>query len=132
MPKDKSVNNFCSGMIEEFKYKSVDNVLSIFQPNDFMAVVDIKSAYRAVSIHPENKKYMGLRWDLDGKEVYIEDPRLCFGLSMGPMAFNSISNFIFSILTDVYNLQAVNYLDDFIVVSLTEEEAQLEYSDKNP
>ena len=91
MPKDKSVNNFCSGIIEEFKYKSVDNVLSILQPNEFMAVVDIKSAYREVSIHPENKKYMGLRWNLDGKEIYIiEYCRLCFGLSMGPMAFNSI------------------------------------------
>ena len=41
MPR-KSVNNFCTGIIEEFKYKSVDNVLSILQPIDFMAVVDIK------------------------------------------------------------------------------------------
>ena len=98
MPKNKSVKNFCTGIIEEFKYKSVDNVLSILQPNDFMAVVDIKSAYRAISIHPDNKKNLGLRWDIEGKEVYLEDSRLCFGLSLGPMAFNSISNFIYSVL----------------------------------
>ena len=90
-----------------------------------MAVIDIKSAYGAVSIHPENKKYMGLRWDIQGKEVIIEDSRLCFGLSLGPMVFNSISNFVYSILTDVYNLQAVNYLDDFLVLGHTKEEAQL-------
>ena len=89
-----------------------------------MAVIDIKSAYRAVFIHPENKKYMGLRWDIQGKEVFIEDSRLCFGLSLGPMVFNSISNFVYSILTDVYNLQAVNYLDDFLVLGHTKEEAQ--------
>ena len=52
-----------------------------------MAVMDIKSAYRAASVHPQNIKYMGLRWDL---EIYMEDSRLCFDLSMGPMAFNSI------------------------------------------
>ena len=42
------------------------------------------------------------------------------------MAFNSISNFIYSILTDIYNLQAVNYLDDFIVLGHTREEAKLD------
>ena len=124
-PDKKSVNNFCSGIEETFTFKSVENVLALLQPNDFMAVVDIKSAYRAVSIHPENKKYMGLRWDIQGKEVFIEDSRLCFGLSLGPMVFNSISNFVYSILMDVYNLQAVNYLDDFLVLGHTKEEAQL-------
>ena len=85
----------------------MENVLALLQPQDFMAVIDIKSAYRAVSIHPENKKYMGLRWEIQNKEVFIEDSRLCFGLSLGPMIFNSISNFVYSVLTDVYNLQAV-------------------------
>ena len=98
-PDKRSVNNYCSGIKETFTFKSVENVLALLQPNDFMAVIDIKSAYRAVSIHPENKKYMGFRWDIQGKEVFIEDSRLCFGLSLGPMVFNSIS-----ILTDVYNL----------------------------
>ena len=41
MPKNVSVNNFCEGMIEGFIYKSVDTVLAIIQPHDYMAVVDI-------------------------------------------------------------------------------------------
>ena len=108
--------------------------LVLLQPNDFMAVVDTKSAYRAVSIHPDNKKYMGLRWEIEGKEVFIEDSRLCFGLSLGPMAFNSISHFIYSVLTDIYNLQTVNHLDDFIVLGHTKVEAQLaqKYCHKYP
>ena len=124
-PDKKSVNNYCSGIEETFTFKSVENVLALLQPQDFMAVIDIKSAYRAVSIHPDNKKYMGLRWEIQNKEVFIEDSRLCFGLSLGPMIFNSISNFVYSILTDIYNLQAVNYLDDFLVLGHTKEEAQL-------
>ena len=124
-PDRKSVNNYCSGIEETFTFKSVENVLALLQPKDFMAVIDIKSAYRAVSIHPDNKKYMGLRWEIQNKEVFIEDSRLCFGLSLGPMIFNSISNFVYSILTDIYNLQTVNYLDDFLVLGHTKEEAQL-------
>ena len=124
-PDKKSVNNYCSGIEETFTFKSVENVLALLQPHDFMAVIDIKSAYRAVSIHPDNKKYMGLRWEIQNKEVFIEDSRLCFGLSLGPMIFNSISNFVYSVLTDVYNLQAVNYLDDFLLLGHTKEEAQL-------
>ena len=97
----------------------MDDVLAFLQPDDFTAVVDIKS------IHPDNKKYMGLRWDIEGEEVFIEDSRLCFGLSLEPMAFNSISNFVYSVLTDLYNLQAVNNLDDFLVLGHTREEALL-------
>ena len=37
MPRDISVNIFCDNTIEDFQYKSVDNV-------DYMPVVDIKSA----------------------------------------------------------------------------------------
>ena len=124
-PDKKSVNNYCSGIEETFTFKSVENVLALLQPHDFMAVIDIKSAYRAVSIHPDNKKYMGLRSEIQNKEVFIEDSRLCFGLSLGPMIFNSISNFVYSVLTDLYNLQAVNYLDDFLVLGHTKEEAPL-------
>ena len=68
---------------------------------------------------------MGLRWELNDKTIYMEDSRLCFGQSIGPMAFDSISNFVYSVLTDIYNLQAVNYLDDFIVIAHAKVEAQM-------
>ena len=87
-----------------------------------MGIVDIKSAYRAVSIHPSNTKYLGLRWELNGENIYMEDSKLCFGQSMGPMAFDFISNVVYLVLTDI--LQAVNYLDDF-VIDHTKEEAQI-------
>ena len=50
MPRDISVNNYCSDFIEDFQYKSVDHVLAMLQEGYYMAVVDIKSAYRAVPI----------------------------------------------------------------------------------
>lgn len=82
-----------------------------------MSVIDIKNAYRAVSVNPRHVQYQGLRWSLDGKEIYLLDHRLCFGLRCGPFYFNLISNFIYDRLVDLYGIKLVNYLDDYIVIS---------------
>ena len=70
MPLYKYVNNHCDNLIEEFKYKSVDDVLSMLNVHDYLAVVDIKSAYRALSIYLNHRSLLGLRWNLDDKNVY--------------------------------------------------------------
>ena len=98
MPLHDSVNSHCENLIEEFKYKSVENVLSMLNVHDYLAVVDIKAAYRALSIYPDHRPLLGLRWNLDSKEIYIEHGRMCFGLRVGPMQFNKVSEFIYSIL----------------------------------
>ena len=56
---------------------------------------------------------------INGETVFIEDSRLCFGLCLGPSYFDKISGFVYNILADMYNIQAVNYLDDFIVIGAT-------------
>ena len=94
MPLQSSINNHCENLIEEFKYKSVDNFLALLNVHDYLAVVDIKSAYRALSIYPEHRSLLGLRWDSDNNEIFIEDGRMCFGLRVGPMQFNKVSEFI--------------------------------------
>ena len=120
----QSVNSHCDNLIEEFKYKIVDDVLSILNTHDYMAVVDIKSAYRALSIFPGHRSLLGLRWELDNKNISIEDGRMCFGLRVGPMQFNKVSEFIYRILSYLYGIEIVNYLDDFIVIASSKEEAQ--------
>ena len=81
MPRDISVSNYCSEIIEDFQYKSVDHVLAMLQEGDYMAVVDIKSAYRAVPIFPDYRRYHDLKWEINGETVFIEDSRLCFGFA---------------------------------------------------
>ena len=112
MPLHSSINNHCENLIEE--YKSVDDVLAVLNVHDHLAVVDIKYAYRALSIYPEHRSLLGLRWNLDDNNIYIEDGRMCFGLRVGPMQFNKVSEFVYNILSDLYGIQIVNYLDDFI------------------
>ena len=124
MPLHDSVNSHCENLMEEFKYKSVENVSSMLNKHDYLAVVDIKAAYRALSIYPDHRSLLGLRWNLDNKDIYVEDGHMCFGLRVGPMQFNKVSEFIYSILSNLYGIQIVNYLDDFIVVASSKEEAQ--------
>ena len=85
MPRDISVNNYCANIIQEFQYQNVDHVLAMLQEGDYMAVVDIKSAHRAVPIFPDHR-----RWEINGETVFIEDSRLCFGLFLGPSYLDKI------------------------------------------
>ena len=115
-PLGKSVNNFCENLINDFCFKSVDNVVEMLSSNEFMTVVDIKSAYRAVPIKEEHRKFQGFSWPVDGEPRWFVDNRLCFGLRLGPSYFNTISNFVHEILSKKFGLRIVNYLDDFIAI----------------
>ena len=66
-----------------------------------MAVVDIKSACRAAPIFQDHRRYLGLKLEVNGETVYIEDSRLCFGLCLRPSYFDKISGFVFNILADM-------------------------------
>ena len=74
MLKDISLNTFCDNIIEEFhfQYKSVDNVLTMLQEVNYMAVVDSKSACKALPIFPDHRRYLGSEWEINGEYVYIE------------------------------------------------------------
>ena len=115
-PEGRSVNSHCGSLFKEFGYKSVDDVVRLLTWGNFMSVVDIKSAYRAVPIRENHRKYMGFKWNLDGVSRTFVDNRLSFGLRLGPQYFQYISNFVHEILLYNYKIESVNYLDDFIAV----------------
>ena len=81
-PSGESVNNYCGSLFKEFNYKSVDDVVKLLTWGNFMSVIDIKSAYRAVPIREEHRKYMGFQWELDGVLKTFVDNRMCFGLRL--------------------------------------------------
>ena len=118
-----SVNNHCGSLLKDFTFKSVANVVELLQGGEYLSVVDIKSAYRAVPIREEHRTLQGFSWDLEGEKEYYVDNRLCFGLCLGPSYFNRISSFIFDVVSEIFNLKIVNYLDDFLTVSHTLSEA---------
>lgn len=119
-PECLSVNYHCSSLIEPFHFLSIHDVVSLLGPHEYMAVVDIKSAYRAVIMSPFHRKYMGFFWDHDGIENRMfQDNRLCFGLRTGPCNFNLISCFLSDVLRQRHGIRLVNYLDDFLCIGDT-------------
>ena len=118
-PTGISVNYCCDTLLEEFCFKSVADAVSVISGNEFLSVVDIKAAYRAVPIMENHREYQGFMWELDGETNYYVDNRLCFGLRLGPSYFNKISCFIYDIMSNMYGLKIVNYLDDFLIISVS-------------
>lgn len=118
-PEGISVNSNVDSLPLSFQYKSIDDVVDILAKDDYLSVVDIKNAYRSVSINPEHVKYQGIKWCVDGQDMYLSDHRLCFGLRCGPYYFNMISNFVYDKLKEMYGIRLVNYLDDYITLSQT-------------
>ena len=124
-PKHVSVNNSTDSVKLKFSYKSLSNVTDLLQQGDYLATLDIKDAYRAVNIHPSNRKFQGLCCKLlDGKIHLFEDNRLCMGLSSSPFIFSKMSDFVTRCMIREGSNRIVNYLDDFCLLGNSIDEVQ--------
>lgn len=121
-PVGHSVNDSCDDLVLQFTYKSVDSVVALLKKGQFMSVIDIKAAYRAIPIKPSHRPYLGFRWGDGEDEKIFVDNRLCFGLKSGPGFFNLVSELVYEVLTKDCNLTVINYLDDYITINDTLEE----------
>ena len=120
-PSETSVNNHVDEVAVRFNYNSVDDVAAAMEKGDYLSTVDIKDAYRAVSIHPRDRDRQGLHWDFDPRKgsdcTYMKDNRLCMGLASSPYVFSKISDFIVRCAIREGVDRVINYLDDFCIVS---------------
>ena len=124
-PRHVSVNNSTDSVKLKFSYKCLSNVTDLLQQGDYLATLDIKDAYRAVNIHPSNRKFQGLRCKfLDGNIHIFEDNRLCMGLSSSPFIFKIISDFVTRCMIREGSNRIVNYLDDFCLLGSSRDEVQ--------
>ena len=113
LPELKSINNFMSSTAKEFNFRTVDNVIDLITPNCWMASLDIKDAYRTVVVHPDQWKFQGLEWEMNGISKFFTDCRLCFGGASSPYIFSQLSNFLVRCMHRRGMLTVINYLDDF-------------------
>ena len=120
-PEGISINNWMETTAKTFTYNSVDTVAKLVHQGDYLCVVDIKNAYRSVSIHPSHRDFQGLRWTFEQGPVTMVNNRLCFGCKCGPYIFDSISNVIAEVAQSQMQGYVVNYLDDFVIVAESEE-----------
>ena len=113
-PTGQSVNTYASK--DHCKYESIQDALSIIQPGWFMAIVDLKSAYRSVHIRPMDHAITRLQWKFhnDSGPIIMCYTRLPFGARKSPAIFNQITQAVSrSLCRNGHHV--VVYLGDFFV-----------------
>ena len=114
-PEGCSVNDGICSEWCSLSYMSVDDVAAEIVSlgrGAQMAKFDLKSAYRNVPVHPDDRWLLGMLWD---DQLFI-DAALPFGLRSAPMIFNAVAE----ALAFIIRLKGVrglgHYLDDFVIV----------------
>lgn len=120
-PKGSSVNQYTGEVFSTFSFVKMAEVLQNVKPSIYMATVDLKSAYRSVLVHPSNRTFFGLKWNIQGKEVHLVDNFVCFGARVAPACFNRLTDAV-SRMMGKRGYICQNYLDDFICYGLSYEE----------
>lgn len=114
-PIGYSINAHMNNTASDFKYQTVDYVTELMEHHDYSASVDIASAYRSISIAPNHRTCLGIRWNVEGESKYLMDTRLCFGIRCAPFIFTQISNFVVRAMARRGFPKIACYLDDYII-----------------
>ena len=104
---------------EHFQMESIKTLRSLLRPNDWMARLDLKSAYLHVPIHPEHRPYLDF-FHLGKRYRYRCLP---FGLSCAPRVFTKLLKPVVAHLRS-QGVRLVIYLDDLLIIGDTESHLQ--------
>ena len=113
-PDGASVNDGISSALTSIHYSSVDDAVQRIQElgsGTRMAKLDLKSAYRLVPVHPDDRLLLCTLW---GDAVYM-DTALPFGLSSAPKIFSAVADALLWVMQGKGAKWVLHYLDDFIL-----------------
>ena len=114
-PPGGSVNDGISSHLCSLQYTSVDRVANVacsMGRGALMAKLDIKSAYRLLPVHPDDRPLLGIRWQ---GRVYV-DGMLPFGLRSAPKIFTAVADALEWCLRQSGVQEIDHYLDDFVTI----------------
>ena len=108
-----------------FTYQTVQQAAASIQRGDYLAKVDLASAYRSVNIHPDDHQLAGLAWDFGGgSPTYLIDKRLMFGARLSASIFNTLSQAVCRFMAREGYPHITGYLDDYLIRGATKQECQ--------
>ena len=123
-PEGLSVNCYTSSTFLSFSYVCCDDAISLMSPGCWMSCVDLQSAYRSVTIHPDDWKYCGLEWDFGDGPVLLIDQCISFGQRSVPFFFPCMTDFVSRRMGSL-GFNCSSYLDDFFLVEQSQEKCTL-------
>ena len=112
-PDGKSVNDGIERSLCSLQYEKVESVAKHVYAlgiGALMAKTDVKSAFRIVPVHPDDRLLLSMEWD--GK--FYVDATLPFGLRSAPKIFNTIADALECICKYNGISSLWHYLDDYI------------------
>ena len=115
-PEGGSVNDGISPDLCSLSYISVDDAARAVVRTGrgaLLAKVDIKSAYRMVEVHPEDRLLLGMQFD----GLLFVDSVLPFGLRSAPKIFNALADALEWTVRQAGVGTVFHYLDDFLIVA---------------
>ncbi len=114
-PEGASVNDGISENLSSLTYVGVQDAvrgIARMGRGTVMAKVDVKSAYRNVPVHPDDRQLMGMWW----RDALFVDTVLPFGLRSAPKIFTAVADAVEWIARDEGVRVSLHYLDDFLVM----------------
>ena len=114
-PEGSSVNDGISSELCSLQYTSIDKVAQAsraYGRGALLAKVDIKSAYRLIPVHPDDRHLLSVRW---GQALFV-DAMLPFGLRSAPKIFTAVADGLEWCARQQGARSIDHYLDDFIII----------------
>ena len=112
-PTGRSVNDGIPKSLCTVSYASIDDAVCFITTlgrHTLLLKVDLKSAYRIVPVHPQDRHLLGICWE-DRRFV---DQALPFGLRSAPVLFSAVADAISWALLRAGAPPLIHYLDDFL------------------
>lgn len=124
-PLGQSINNAMITTFAPFRYVTLDDISDELVGNEFLAVVDIKPAYRSINISPRHRKYQGFKWTLEGVSNYYTDNCISFGLRCAPYLFTQFTEFLVRAMHRRGFHRIFGYIDDFLLIGADKKECEV-------
>ena len=119
-PHVGSVNSLIDPAEYSLQYSTVDNAVDACNslPVAYMANIDLRDAYKAIRIRPQDWHLLGFEWKITGSTPqYYFSKVLTFGLRSAPALFDTFASALeqFMALEGV-SARIIRYVDDFLLV----------------
>ena len=111
-PPGRSVNDGIDPGLCSLEYTSVDTIAGIIVALGQEAKIDMKSAYRLVPVHPDDRPLLACKWE---GQVFV-DSALPFGLRLAPKIFTAVADVIEWCFCEAGVRFVDHYLDDYIIL----------------
>jgi hypothetical protein len=112
-PEGASINDSIAKERATLSYVSIRDVardILALGEGTLLAKIDVKSAYRIVPVHPDDRPLLGMKF----QGMVYADATLPFGLRSAPKVFNALADALLWILKAHGVSHLLHYLDDFI------------------